>query len=30
MSRSITITSNDPKEPDKILTIYAEVNKGSN
>jgi hypothetical protein len=30
MSRSITITSNDPEEPDKILTIYAEVNKGSN
>lgn len=30
MSRTITISSNDPKDPAKILTIYAEiVKKGS-
>lgn len=29
MSRTITVTSNDPSEPQKILTIYAEVQKGS-
>ena len=29
MSRTITITSNDPTEPQKILTIYADVQKGS-
>ena len=30
MSRTITVTSNDPEEPNKIITIYAEVNKASN
>ena len=25
MSRTITITSNDPKEPEKILTVYADI-----
>ncbi len=30
MSRTITITSNDPEEPNKVITIYAEVNKASN
>jgi len=31
MSRNITIISNDPKEPQKYLTIYAEILKeGSN
>lgn len=25
MSRTITITSNDPKEPTKILTVYADI-----
>ncbi len=29
MSRTITITTNDPSEPQKILTIYADVQKGS-
>lgn len=27
MSRTITINSNDPEEPNKVLTIYAEVKK---
>lgn len=27
MSRNITIASNDPEEPNKILTIYAEIQK---
>ncbi len=27
MSRTITVVSNDPEEPNKILTIYAEVTK---
>jgi uncharacterized cupredoxin-like copper-binding protein len=27
MSRTITITSNDPKEPKKILTVYADITK---
>jgi hypothetical protein len=27
MSRNITIISNDPKEPQKHLTIYAEILK---
>ena len=30
MSRTITVTSNDPEEPNKVITIYAEVNKASN
>lgn len=30
MSRTITINSNDPEEPNKVVTIYAEVNKSSN
>ena len=30
MSRTITITSNDPEEPTKIITISADVNKASN
>lgn len=25
MSRTITVTSNDPKEPTKILTVYADI-----
>ena len=30
MSRTITISSNDPKDPTKVLTIYADiVKKGS-
>jgi hypothetical protein len=30
MSRTVTINSNDPKEPSKILTIYADIiKKGS-
>lgn len=30
MSRTVTITSNDPKDPAKVLTIYADVvKKGS-
>ncbi len=29
MSRTITVTSNDPEEPNKVLTIYAEVTKAS-
>ncbi|NWF51150.1 MAG: DUF1573 domain-containing protein [Ignavibacteriaceae bacterium] len=28
MSRTITITSNDPRESVKVLTIYADVQKG--
>lgn len=27
MSRTITVVSNDPEEPHKVLTIYAEVSK---
>lgn len=27
MSRTVTIQSNDPKDPTKILTIYADINK---
>lgn len=27
MSRTITVVSNDPEEPNKVLTIYAEVTK---
>lgn len=27
MSRTITVSSNDPEEPNKVLTIYAEVSK---
>jgi hypothetical protein len=30
MSRTITITSNDPEEPTKVITIFADVNKASN
>ena len=30
MSRTITITSNDPEEPTKVITIYADVTKASN
>lgn len=30
MSRTITITSNDPEEPTKVITISADVNKASN
>jgi hypothetical protein len=30
MSRTITITSNDPEEPTKVITISADVNKMSN
>jgi len=30
MSRTITVSSNDPEEPNKVITIYAEVNKASN
>lgn len=30
MSRTITINSNDPEEPNKVITIYADVNKVSN
>lgn len=29
MSRTITINSNDPSEPQKVLMIYADVQKGS-
>ncbi|MDH3268449.1 MAG: DUF1573 domain-containing protein, partial [Ignavibacteria bacterium] len=30
MSRTVTINSNDPKDPAKVLTIYADiVKKGS-
>jgi hypothetical protein len=30
MSRTVTVNSNDPKDPAKILTIYADiVKKGS-
>jgi uncharacterized cupredoxin-like copper-binding protein len=29
MSRTITIQSNDPRDPTKILTVYAEVEKES-
>lgn len=28
MSRNVTINSNDPDEPQKLLVIYAEVSKG--
>ena len=27
MSRTITVTSNDPKEPTKVLTIYADIHQ---
>jgi hypothetical protein len=27
MSRTITVSSNDPEEPNKVLTIYAEISK---
>jgi len=27
MSRTITVRSNDPKDPAKILTIYADILK---
>ena len=27
MSRTVTVQSNDPKDPAKILTIYADVVK---
>ena len=30
MSRTITISSNDPEEPNKVITILADVNKVSN
>lgn len=30
MSRTITVISNDPEEPNKVLTIYADVSKASN
>jgi len=30
MSRTITVETNDPKEPNKVITIYADVNKVSN
>jgi hypothetical protein len=29
MSRTVTVTSNDPEEPNKVITIYAEVAKTS-
>ena len=29
MSRTITIQSNDPRDPTKILTVYADVEKES-
>jgi hypothetical protein len=29
MSRTVTVNSNDPEEPNKVITIYAEVNKAS-
>ena len=25
MSRTITVKSNDPKEPTKVLTVYADI-----
>lgn len=30
MSRTVTINSNDPEEPYKVITIYAEINKANN
>jgi hypothetical protein len=30
MSRTITVISNDPDEPTKVITIFADVNKVSN
>jgi hypothetical protein len=27
LSRAITITSNDPDEPNKVITIYADINR---
>lgn len=30
MSRTITVNSNDPEEPNKVITIFADVNKASN
>jgi len=30
MSRTITVSSNDPEEPNKVITIFADVNKASN
>jgi hypothetical protein len=30
MSRTITVSSNDPEEPTKVITIYADINKTSN
>lgn len=30
MSRTITVTSNDPVEPTKVITIYADINKAAN
>ena len=29
MSRTITIQSNDPKDPTKVLTVYADIEKES-
>lgn len=29
MSRTITVSSNDPEEPNKVITIFADVNKAS-
>ena len=29
-SRTITVNSNDPEEPNKVITIYAEINKAKN
>jgi hypothetical protein len=29
-SRTITVNSNDPEEPNKVITIYAEINRAKN